>query len=171
MNYLIQKRKEILSNIDFSLLYIVMSSILVIMLIQHQQSEVVILEEEYFDNNDELVVEESFTITPGEIVDETTVLTTESYINSLISTLNRKCSSSVMTHSRIIYYIKWDNIDELWRANPTGIKEELNKLSSTIEGIWHSHGVNKSVELVLDSQLYDKALAVSTNGRITFSTY
>jgi len=166
VKYLVQKRKELFSGKDYSFLFLVITTcIMMYFLVNSPESELVILEEEYLPNE-----VSSIKIYPENPM-KTPEISVEEYINRFISTLNRKCSSTVTTNSKIIYYIKWDNIDEIWKMNSTAIKEELNNLSSSIEGIWKSHGVNKTVELVLDSQLYDKALAVSTNGKITFSTH
>ena len=162
MNYLIQKRKEIFNGRDFSLLYLILSSVLIISLLKYYQPEVVLLEEEFEAIDNE--IKEINLITEEEIK-----MSPEEYINSLISTSNRKCSSSVFTKSRAIYYIRWDDIDTLWWQAPDEIKRDLNSLSSRIEAYWQQKGYKYIVELVLDSQLSDRVIAVSTNGKITFT--
>lgn len=162
MKYLIQKRKELNIHIDFALLLLIIGTMIIIYLINNLEPEIIFLEEEFYDEP-EIIVEE--------IIEDPNNLTTEQYINRLISTINRKCSNSVTTNSRIIYYIKWDNINELWGHNSNEVKNELNHISSVIEGIWKSKGYNYIIEVVLDNPDYDRVIAVSTNGRITFSSY
>ena len=165
MRYLIEKTRDL--HVGKKIFYIILIGVFLLHLyvLYEYQPEVVLLEEEFYsDDTVSEIIEQNI---PEEIVQ----LTPEEYINSLISTINRKCSSSMITDSRAIYYIKWDDIDTLWKQVPEEIKKELNSLSSKIEGYWQLKGYRYTVEVVLDSENQDKVLAVSTNGRITFSTH
>ena len=175
MQFLIEKRKEFYDwvNRNSATIFITLSVITLIFTfnIPTKELEVVLYEEEIteeeFLQETELAEQEIKVIETA----ESKIVTPPEIINGVISKTNIKCSQSVLTNSKAIYYIKWEDADMVYRTQTQAVKDELNRMSNAIEGIWKSHGKYYIVEVVLDSQISDSVLAVSTNGRITFTKF